>query len=125
VVQPPQPQTPPQAVAQQAPPAQSVQPAPAAASDNANSAKLEKLQEQLNLLGIRAGTCKTGVDNLRRAQASSGLGLRADIAESAQRMDYYLNATGSALQRKDAAAGKKNLDSAEREVSKIESFLGR
>jgi serine/threonine protein kinase len=120
-----QPQTPPQAVAQQAPPAQPVQPAPAAASDNANSAELEKLQEQLNLLGIRAGTCKTGVDNLRRVQASSGLGLRADIAESAQRMDYYLNATGSALQRKDAAAGKKNLDSAEREVSKIEAFLGR
>ena len=40
-------------------------------------------------------------------------------------MDYYLNETQSALQRKDAAAGKKNLDSAEREVSKVESFLGK
>jgi serine/threonine-protein kinase len=120
---PPQP-APPQAVAQPAPAAPSVQ-APTAASDNANSAELEKLKEQFNLLGVRAGTCKTGIENLRRAQASSGLGLRGDIAASAQRMDYYLNETESALQRKDAAAGKKSLDSAEREVSKIESFLGR
>jgi hypothetical protein len=104
---------------------QSVQPAPAAAPDNANSAELEKLKEQLNLLDIRAGACRTGIENLRRAQASSGLGLRADIAASAQRVDYYLNETESALQRKDVAAGKKNLDSAEREVSKLESFLGR
>ena len=103
---------------------QAVPQAPAA-PDNANSAELDKLKEQLNLLDIRAGACKTGVENLRRAQASSGLGLRADISASAQRVDYYLNETESALQKKDAAAGKKNLDSAEREVSKLESFLGR
>jgi serine/threonine-protein kinase len=128
VLQPPPLQTPPpvQSVQQTPPPAvQSVQPAPAAAPDNANSAELEKLKEQLNLLDIRAGACKTGIENLRRAQASSGLGLRADIAASAQRVDYYLNETESALQRKDVAAGKKNLDSAEREVSKLENFLGR
>jgi hypothetical protein len=128
VLQPPPLQTPPpvQSVQQTPPPAvQSVQPAPAAAPDNANSAELEKLKEQLNLLDIRAGACRTGIENLRRAQASSGLGLRADIAASAQRVDYYLNETESALQRKDVAAGKKNLDSAEREVSKLESFLGR
>jgi hypothetical protein len=127
VPQPPQQRTPPQTVAQQAqgPAEQSVQQAPAAASDNANSAELEKLKEQLNLLDIRAGTCKTSIESLRRGQASSGMGLRADIAASAQRIDYYLNETESALRRKDAAAGKKNLDSAEREVSKIESFLGR
>ena len=125
--QPPPQQTPPQAVARQAqaPAVQAVPQAPAAASDNANSAELEKLREQLNLLDIRAGTCKASIENLRREQARSGLGLRADIAASAQRMDYYLNETQSALQRKDAAAGKKNLDSAEREVSKVESFLGK
>jgi hypothetical protein len=115
VLQPPPQQTPPPAV-------QSVPQAPAAAPDNA---ELDKLKEQLNLLDIRAGACRTGIENLRRAQASSGLGLRADIAASAQRVDYYLNETESALQRKDVAAGKKNLDSAEREVSKLESFLGR
>jgi serine/threonine-protein kinase len=115
VLQPPPQQTPPPAV-------QSVPQAPAAAPDNA---ELDKLKEQLNLLDIRAGACKTGIENLRRAQASSGLGLRTDIAASAQRADYYLNETESALQRKDVAAGKKNFDSAEREVSKLESFLGR
>jgi hypothetical protein len=61
---------------------------------------------------------------LRKAQARSGLGLRADMAASAQRMDYLMNEADAALQRGDAAAAQRNLDLAEKEVAKLEKFLG-
>ena len=77
------------------------------------------------MLSIRAGTVRTSLEALRKAQARSGLGLRADMAASAQRMDYLLSQADSALQRGDAAAGQKNLDLAEKEVSKLEKFLGQ
>jgi len=76
------------------------------------------------LLGTRAGAAKTSLTNLQNQQARQGLGLRADIAGAAQRMEYYLDETEAALKRGDSAAAKKNLDMAERTVSKIESFLG-
>jgi len=40
-------------------------------------------------------------------------------------MEYLLNETDAALQRGDAAAAQKNLDLAEKEVSKLEKFLGQ
>jgi serine/threonine-protein kinase len=96
----------------------------AAAADAAEAEQLEKLREQGSLLSIRAGTVRSSLDGLRKAQARTGLGLRADMAASAQRMDYLLNEADTALQRGDAAAGQRNLDLAEREVSKLETFLG-
>ena len=76
------------------------------------------------LLGVRARTVKTSLDNLRRQQASSGLGLRADMVAADQRMEYYLDETEAAVRNGDAQAAKRNLDLADREVSKLESFLG-
>jgi serine/threonine-protein kinase len=110
---------PPQAPPQQAAPA----PAPSTA-DAAKAEQLEKIREQGSLLSIRAGTVRAGLDNLRAAQARSGLGLRADMAASAQRMDYLINEADAALQRGDAAAAQRNLDLAEKEVAKLEKFLG-
>jgi hypothetical protein len=92
--------------------------------DAAKAEQLEKLREQGSLLGIRVGTVKSSLDGLRAAQARSGLGLRADMAASAQRMDYLLNEADAALQRGDAAAAQRNLDLAEKEVAKLEKFLG-
>jgi serine/threonine-protein kinase len=114
----PPPQAPPPQVAQQA--SQS----PAAAADAAKAEQLEKLREQGSLLSIRVGTVKSSLDGLRSAQARSGLGLRADMAASAQRMDYLMNEADAALQRGDAATAQRNLDLAEKEVAKLEKFLG-
>jgi eukaryotic-like serine/threonine-protein kinase len=111
--------------AQEAPPQQAArEAAPTPASAPANTAALGELREQLMLLGTRAGAAKTSLSNLQRQQNQQGLGLRADIAAAAQRMEYYLDETEAALKRGDAAAAKKNLDAAEKVVSKIESFLG-
>jgi serine/threonine-protein kinase len=106
-----------------APPPQAAPPA-APAVDAAKAEQLEKIREQSALLNIRAGAVKSSLDGLRSAQARSGLGLRADMAASAQRMEYLLNETDLALQRGDAAAAQRNLDLAEKEVAKLEKFLG-
>ncbi len=109
----------------EAPPPQA-SPAPAAsAADAAQAEQLEKLRDQGSMLSIRAGTVKSSLNALRKAQARSGLGLRADMAASEQRMDYLLSQADAALQRGDAAAGQRNLDLAEKEVSKLEKFLGQ
>ncbi len=109
--------------AAQEPPRQAAPPQQQA-TEPANAAELREIREQLMLLGTRAGAAKTSLTNLQNQQARQGLGLRADIAGAAQRMEYYLDETEAALKRGDSAAAKKNLDMAERTVSKIESFLG-
>ena len=108
-----------------APPQQASPPPAASAADAAKAEQLEKLREQGSLLSIRAGTVRSSLESLRKAQARSGLGLRADMAASAQRMDYLMNEADAALQRGDAAAGQRNLDLAEKEVAKLEKFLGQ
>jgi serine/threonine-protein kinase len=108
----------------QAPSASAAASAAAAAAADAKAEQLEKIREQGALLSIRVATVRSSLDGLRAAQARSGLGLRADMAASAQRMDYLLSEADAAVQRGDAAAAQRNLDLAEKEVSKLEKFLG-
>jgi len=112
------------AVQQSAPPpaapAQAAAPGPSAA----DVAALNEMREQLPQIGIRAGAAHASLTNLERAQSKQGLGLRADIVATAQRMDYQLTMAEDALKRGDAAAAKKSLDAAERAVSSLEKFLG-
>jgi hypothetical protein len=77
------------------------------------------------LLGIRATAVKQSVENMRQQQARMGLGLRQDVAAGLQRMEYQLDETEAALKRGDAASAKRSLSAAEREVSKLEGFMGR
>jgi len=104
---------------------QSSQP-PAASREGASTdEQLKEVRKQMDYLNIRMETVRDGLQSLRRQQEASGLGLRADIKNSAQRMEYYFNQTESALNKGDAEAARKNLDLAEGEVSKLENFLGR
>jgi len=82
------------------------------------------MREQLPQIGIRASAVRSSLANLQRSQGQQGLGLRADIVATAQRMDYQLSTAEDALKRGDAATAKKSLDAAEKAVSKLESFLG-
>jgi serine/threonine-protein kinase len=117
-------QTAPPVVQQSAPPPAPAQAAPAGPSP-ADVAALNEMREQLPQLGIRAGAAHASLTNLQRSQSRQGLGLRADIVATAQRMDYQLSAAEDALKRGDAAAARKSLDAAERAVSSIEKFLGQ
>lgn len=92
---------------------------------DASAAGLRDLREQLMLLGTRANSVKSSLERLKQAQARQGLGLRGDINTASQRMEFYLDECESAMKRGDLAGGKKYLDLGEREVSKLETFLGR
>jgi serine/threonine-protein kinase len=110
----------------QPPPQQSPAPAPSTPAQPApDASKLSDMREQLMLLGTRVSAVQGSLNRLKQEQARQGLGLRGDIAASAQRMEYYMDESESALKRGDAAAARKNLDAAERETSKLETFLGR
>lgn len=115
---------PPGPVVQQSAPPPAVPAAQAPAPVAADTAALNEMREQLPQIGIRASAVRSSLANLQRSQGQQGLGLRADIVATAQRMDYQLNAAEEALKRGDAAAAKKSLDAAEKAVSKLESFLG-
>lgn len=124
----PRPETPPAPVQPAAQPSAAPAPAPAppqAAAESKNAALLEETREQFVLLATRANATRGSIENLRRQQAAMGVGLRADVASGLQRMEFYLDECEAALKKGDAAAAKKNLDSAERETSKLETFLGR
>jgi len=87
-------------------------------------AQLKEVRHEYALIGVRARTVQTGLDSLRRQQARSGLGLRADMAAAEQRMEHYLDEADAAVKSGDAQAAKENIEAAEREVSKLETFLG-
>jgi serine/threonine-protein kinase len=116
-----------QSLSQDRPPAQTQTTAPPVtpSEDPRIAEQLKEVREQINLLSIRMDSVKGSLDILRRQQAASGLGLRSDMASSAQRMEYYYSQTDTALKSRDVDAAKKNLDLTEREVAKLEKFLGK
>jgi hypothetical protein len=111
-------------------PVQSAQPAATQASpeppkvDQAKAAALHDHRELLMLLGTRANSIKGSLQTLQQQQARSGLNLRADMVTAQQRMDFYLDEADASFKFGDPAKMKKNLDSAEREIEKLEKFLG-
>ncbi len=77
------------------------------------------------LLGGRAAAVHGSLDNLERQQNRSGLSLRGDMAAAKTSMDYLMSEAKSSLAAGDAASAKRNLDMAEKQVEKLEGFLGR
>jgi len=90
-----------------------------------SQAELDKASEDLMKLHARADAVKDSLDRLRSQNAASGLGLRQDIVASASRMDSYLQAADHALQSNTLDAARKDLDRAEDEVNKLETFFGK
>jgi serine/threonine-protein kinase len=89
------------------------------------SAEVEQLREQANLIGIRVGTVRAAFQNLQRQQAASGLSPRSDMVAADQRIGYQMDQAEASLRQGDAVGAKKRLDSAERDLEKLERFLGK
>jgi hypothetical protein len=85
---------------------------------------VQRLVEDGEKLGVRAGTVNDGLNTLKQAQAASGLGLRADMASAQQRMNLFMSKGNSALEHGDTANAQKYFDQADAEISKLEKFLG-
>jgi hypothetical protein len=88
-------------------------------------AELQKLREDLVMLQTRAVGIRGSLDTLRRSQAASGLGLRADMQEASSLMGTFLDGAVQALNAGDSAAARGFMDKAERNAEKLEKFLGR
>jgi len=85
---------------------------------------LQDLREQLVQLSARAGAVRTSLGNLKRSQAANGMSLRGDMAASETRMNSLMEGANAALNAHDAPSTKKFIDSADRELEKLEKFLG-
>jgi serine/threonine-protein kinase len=90
-----------------------------------DNARLEELRDRLGSLGPRANAIRGSLQNLERQQQASGYGLRGDISASWKRMEYLLDEAQAALNASNADRAQKNLDLAEKEVEKLDKFLGR
>jgi hypothetical protein len=65
------------------------------------------------------------LDNLQRKQAASGLGLRGDIVETAVQLNTLLDGAKAALNADDAQSARKFAGQAERQLERLEKYLGR
>ncbi|MBI3665247.1 MAG: protein kinase [Acidobacteria bacterium] len=103
------------------PPAQQ----PAAAGRAPDSAALQEQRERMIFLAARVAAVQNSLQGLQRQQNQSGLSMRSDMVAASQRVQYLMGEANAALSSRDAEAVKRNLDLAERDVEKLESFLGR
>ena len=86
--------------------------------------ELAKLEDEADKLNVRAAAASQSVDTLRKQQIAAGYNLRADIASSQERMQVYLSKGDAALKAHDATNAQKYFDLADKELDKIEKFLG-
>jgi eukaryotic-like serine/threonine-protein kinase len=110
----------PQQPATQPPAAESRPPA-----NEASQAELAQVREHLVMLQTRSSAVRGSLDSLQRSQAASGMSLRGDMQEAASLMDSYLNGSAAALANGDAKSARSFMSKAERQVEKLEKFLGR
>jgi serine/threonine-protein kinase len=86
--------------------------------------ELAKLEDEADKLNVRAAAASQSVDTLRKQQVAAGFNLRADIASSQERMHMYLAKGDAALKAQDTANAQKYFDLADKELDKLEKFLG-
>ncbi len=89
------------------------------------AAELKDAETQFDQITSRAAAASEGLDNLRRAQAAQGYGLRGDIAAAEAMMKNDIARAQDALQQQDGAKAKEFLDKADVQASIIERFQGR
>ena len=86
-------------------------------------AALNATREDYNNLAIRAATAKSGLQGIQNQMG--GLNLRADIRETATRVDYLMNEAQTALRAGQVKTAENNLRMAGLALDRIEKFLGR
>lgn len=119
----PQVQAPAQVVVQ--PPAPQQAAPPVQRTDPAKEKALAEERQRLMLMAARVNAVKSSMANLQRKQAAMGMGMRGDMLAAHQRMEFHLDEGERALKSGDAASAKRSLDAAERELERLEGWLGR
>jgi hypothetical protein len=77
------------------------------------------------LLAARVGAVRSSMQTIERQQNAAGLSMRSDMVAANQRVEYLMGEANTSLAAADPATAKRNLDLAERDVEKLERFLGK
>jgi serine/threonine protein kinase len=96
--------------------------APPAAANN--SAAVDELEKEVDQLSTRAAAVNSSLDRLQQQQASSGYGLRGDMAARQASMKNNLMKAQDAAERGDVARAKRYIDQTQADVEALEHFLG-
>ncbi len=106
------------AAAAPAPSPSAVEPPPETVSD-------VDLRDRFMALGARAAAVRASLQRLREEQTRQGVGLRADIAAASHRLEYAMDEAESALRDARIPRAAQQMAQAERELERLEQFLGR
>ena len=87
--------------------------------------EIDQAREQKTALDARAGAVSASLEGLKRQQEADGVGLRRDMAVAYARMNSYLSSAGADLQSGNITAARNHMDQADKEISILESFLGK
>ncbi len=87
--------------------------------------EVDQAREQKTALDARAGAVSASLEGLKRQQEADGVGLRRDMAVAYARMNAYLSSAGADLQSGNITAARNHMDQADKEISTLESFLGK
>ena len=81
------------------------------------------MNNRLLLMAPRINAVKNGIRRLEAEQRAQGLGLRGDMKAALSRLELYMDQAEQAIRNGDAAEAKSNLEKAERDLGRLESFL--
>jgi len=87
--------------------------------------QIRQARNRIMNLGARAEAARSGVQQLRSQQQAQGLDIRGDILASMSRMDSFLTEADRAIGQNDLQTANDYMDRADKEVSRLETFLGR
>ncbi len=89
------------------------------------SDQVRQVRDRLMNLSARAEAAQTGVQSIRTQQQAQGLDIRGDVLALMSRMNADLSEAQRTLDQKDLATANDYIERADREVSKLETFLGK
>jgi len=87
--------------------------------------EIRQAHDRLMNLEARADAARSGVQQIRSQQQSQGLDIRGDILAAMSRMNNALGEANRALSQNDLQAAAEYMERADKEASRLESFLGR
>ncbi len=90
-----------------------------------NAEVMSQVQERLVRMNAMSTSTRRQVDQIRKQQEASGLGLRGDVDSAESLLESYLNAARSDVDRGDALAARQELNKAQPELQTLQKFLGR
>lgn len=85
---------------------------------------LEELRQQFNALSTRFASAQESVRRLEAQQQRQGFGMRRDVREAITRFQYLMKESSDSLVSRNADGARTNLQMAERNLERIEKFLG-